>query len=247
MSSSKLAAKLKIKPGNRIALINPPEGYRQALGDLPQGVELSTTIKGEFDAVHLFVRTGHELRRDLPKALKALRPDGVFWIAYPKGTSGIQSDLTRDLGWEPVEEAGLRGVSLISIDDTWTGVWFRRGEVTVIEDPLEAQYAGKKADLRPIYDRLIELALGLGPDVELAPRKTYVGLARKKIFAVIQPSTNTRVDLGLKLKGNKTTERLVDAAGLGSGSITHKISITKIADIDDEVASWMEEAYRGVL
>jgi hypothetical protein len=246
MAISKLAAKLKIKAGNRIAVLNAPEGYRQELGKLPENVELSPAPNGKFDAVHLFVRDGKELRRDLPVALNALKPGGIFWVAYPKGTSGIQTDLTRDLGWEPVDEAGLRGVSLISIDETWTGVWFRKAEETVLEDPVEAQYAGKKAGLRPIYERLVQIALHLGQDVQLAPRKTYVGLARKKLFAVIQPSTNTRVDLGLKLRDRKPTVRLVDAPGLGSGSITHKVSLSSLADIDDEVVSWLGEAYRGI-
>ncbi len=108
------------------------------------------------------------------------------------------------------------------------------------------QYAGDKAALKPIYERLVAIAAGFGPDVTLQPRNTYVALARKKQFCVIKPSTKTRVDVGLKLPGKAVTGRLVEAANLGSGSMTHKVSLTKVEQIDEQLISWMQEAYAGV-
>ena len=89
----------------------------------------------------------------------------------------------------------------------------------------------------------MEEALGFGSDVELAPRKSYIGLKRKKIFGLIKASTRSRVDLGLKLKGSKYVDRLVEAPGFGSGSLTHKVALVNIKDVDDELIGWMREAY----
>ena len=79
-------------------------------------------------------------------------------------------------------------------------------------DKVDAQYAGKKEDLRPIYEAIIKAVQKLGADVEVSPKKSYVSLRRKKQFALIQPSTATRVDVGLNLKGHPTSERL-EASG----------------------------------
>ena len=70
-------------------------------------------------------------------------------------------------------------------------------------DLVAAQYAGPKADLRPIYDAVLAILADLGKDVEVSPKKAYVSVRRSKQFALIQPSTKTRVDLGINLKGEK--------------------------------------------
>ena len=75
-------------------------------------------------------------------------------------------------------------------------------------DLVAAQYAGPKADLKPVYDKVIKAAQGFGKDVEVAPKKAYVSLRRKKQFALVQPSTKTRVDLGINLKGKEPGGRL---------------------------------------
>lgn len=246
MTISALAKKLKIKPGDSVAIVNSPEGYLEDLGELPEGVEIATELKDKFDFIHLFVQDSNELEKLFPKAVKALNPDGVFWVSYPKKSSKIETDLTRDLGWEVTSKLGQRPVSMISVDETWSAVRFRKAEGTTGQDAVEAQYSEGKAALKPIYDRLIQVANGLGSDLVLGPRKTYVGLARKKMFAVVQPSTKTRLDVGLKLKGKPPTNRLQEAPGFGSGSITHKVALTSIEDVDDELVGWMKEAYDGV-
>ncbi len=82
-----------------------------------------------------------------------------------------------------------------------------------------AQYSGDKTSLKPIYDRLIKAAKGLGKDVSMEPRKTYVSLNRKRQFAIIQASTKTRVDLGLALPGRETSWKA--AGSRQSGFRTH--------------------------
>lgn len=246
MASSSLVKKLHIKPDQRMAVVNPPAGYLQELGSLPQGVELSTQLDGQFDVVQLFVQDRAQLEKLFPAALRALKEDGLFWIAYPKQSARIETDLNRDEGWQAVYKAGLRAVAMVAIDDIWSAVRFRPDQPLSEQEIVDAQYGGKKASLRPIYEALITAAQESGPDVELAPRKSYVGLVRNKIFAVIAPSTSARLDLGLKLPGKEQGVRLAEARGFGSGSITHKVALTSVEDVDDEVVGWLREAYKSV-
>lgn len=246
MAENPLIKKLRLMPGQRAAFLNAPAGYVVSLGDLPSGIVATDEAAGPLDFVQLFVYDSGELAAWLPSVLSALKPDGLLWICYPKTTSGIETDLTRDAGWEPVAKAGLRGVANIAIDDTWSALRFRPVEAPAGGDPVAAQYAGPKVGLRPVYDRLVAAVAGFGPDIELQARQTYVALVRGKQFAVIQPSTKTRVDVGLKLPGIPFGGRLQPSAGTGSGSMTHRVSLTSTAEVDDELIDWLRAAYEGV-
>lgn len=111
-------------------------------------------------------------------------------------------------------------------------------------DLIAAQYAGKKADMKPIYDALMAVVSKLGKDVEVAPKKAYVSLRRNKQFALIQPSTATRVDLGLNLKGEPPTERL-EASGSFNSMCTHRIRLSSPKDVDAAVKQWLKQAYQA--
>jgi predicted transport protein len=244
MADQALIKKLGLKPKQRLCVLNAPAGYLDRLKPLLGGAELADTPEGDFDFVHLFVVNKAELEQHFPTAVQALKPDGLLWISYPKGRAKVQTDLTRDEGWAAVTESGWQSVAMISIDEVWSAVRFRPGQPAA--DQFAAQYAGAKAALRPIYDRLAEAATALGSDVALEPRKTYVALARGRQFGLIQPSTKSRVDLGLKLPGVEPTERLQAAAGFGSGQITHRVALTSEAEVDDEVLGWLKAAYEGI-
>jgi hypothetical protein len=125
MAESPLAAKLQIRPESRLLVVNAPEGYLDRLQPLPKGVELVEGEQDAVDAVHLFARDSAELDRAAPAALRAVKPDGLVWISYPKRASGVETDLTRDVGWETVKGQGLRPVRQISVDDTWSALRFR--------------------------------------------------------------------------------------------------------------------------
>lgn len=112
------------------------------------------------------------------------------------------------------------------------------------QDLVSAQYAGKKAGLEPIYAALIKATGKLGKDVEISPKKAYVSLRRNKQFALIQPSTATRVDLGLNLKGTEPTERL-EASGSFNSMCSHRVRLTSPKDVDAEVKAWLKLAYSG--
>jgi len=113
------------------------------------------------------------------------------------------------------------------------------------EEYVEAQYAGKKSALRPLYDALLELGLSIAKDVRACPCKTMVPLYRNHVFAEIKPTTLTRVDLGLALENEKTPARLIDTGGFEKKDrITRRIPITSPSDIDAEVKRWLKTAYR---
>ena len=112
------------------------------------------------------------------------------------------------------------------------------------EKYVEEMFSGPKASLRPIYDRLLKLGLGIGKDSKACPCQTIVPLYRNHVFAQIKPTTQTRIDMGFALGDMKPTGRLIDTGGFAKKDrITHRIAITSIEDIDDEVKHWMKVAY----
>jgi hypothetical protein len=109
---------------------------------------------------------------------------------------------------------------------------------------VDAMFAGRKAVLRPLYDRLLEDAFALGDDVRACPCQTIVPLYRQHVFAQIKPVTNTRLDLGLALGDMKTPPRLIDTGGFEKKDrITRRIEIHAIPDIDPDVRRWLRAAY----
>ncbi len=110
------------------------------------------------------------------------------------------------------------------------------------EDLVGEQYAGAKAALRPWYDTLTTAIGGFGKDVEFAPKKAYVSLRRAKQFGLIQPSTATRMDIGLVLKGVAPSGRL-EAAGSWNAMCTHRVRLEAAEGIDKELVAWLKQAY----
>ncbi len=111
---------------------------------------------------------------------------------------------------------------------------------------VEDMYAGAKAALRPLHDRLIKLTRALGPDVRICPCETMVPLYRQHVFAEIKPATRTRIDFGLALKGAKgrLPRRLIDTGGLAKKDrIIHRFALTAPAEVDDEVQRRLKVAY----
>jgi hypothetical protein len=109
-------------------------------------------------------------------------------------------------------------------------------------DPVADLYTGKKAGLKPLHDALMTAITTFGNDIELAPKKGYVSLRRKKQFAMIQPTTATRLDVGIILKDALTTERLESAASFNA-LFTHRVRVNSINDIDEHLITWLKQAY----
>jgi hypothetical protein len=107
-----------------------------------------------------------------------------------------------------------------------------------------AMFAGKKAALRPLYDELLKLGLGMGNDVKACPCATIVPLYRRHVFAQIKPTTQTRIDLGFALGAFPAEGRLINTGGFEKKDrITHRIPIESSKDIDAEVKRWLKAAY----
>lgn len=109
-------------------------------------------------------------------------------------------------------------------------------------DLVEAQYAGKKGGLKPIYDAILAKVSKFGSDVEVAPKKTYVSLRRSKQFGLIQPSTATRVDVGINLKGQSPSGRL-EKSGSFNSMVSHRVRVESSTGVDDELIGWLRKAY----
>ncbi len=109
-------------------------------------------------------------------------------------------------------------------------------------DPAALLYGSKKAGLKPLHDALMTAITTFGDDIELAPKKGYMSLRRKKQFAMIQPTTATRIDLGLILKNVPATERLESAASFNA-LFTHRVRVNTINDVDAQVIAWLKQAY----
>ena len=103
------------------------------------------------------------------------------------------------------------------------------------------QYHGKES-IKPIYEKLITNMKNFGGDITITPKKTSVSIIRKHQFALVQPATKTRIDLGLKLKGVEPQGRLEHSGPFGS-MCTHRIQLKAIDDVDDEVVDWLSKAY----
>ena len=125
MADNPLAKKLKLKPGQRAACLGAPASYLPALGPLPADVTVADKLSGKFDRIQLFVKTKAEVDRLAPRAAKALQPESTLWITSPKGASKIQTDLTRDKGWEALRALDLKWLVLVSVDDTWSACALR--------------------------------------------------------------------------------------------------------------------------
>jgi hypothetical protein len=108
------------------------------------------------------------------------------------------------------------------------------------EAVLDGIYAGPKASLRPIHDALMAQIDQFGP-FEIAPKKDYVSLRRKKQFAMIGPATKTRVEVGLNMKGIEATQRLV--AQPAGGMCNYKVKVVGAEEVDAEMIAWIRQAY----
>ncbi len=171
------------------------------------------------------------LERNTGKSLAA-------WLAElqaQKFASQTQADqwLRREKSLGPVTAAQLAG-------------WVFRPANFGAETPAElvaAQFAGAKAELLPIYEKLVDAVKALGPEVIVSPRPTFVSLRRNQQFGIIRASTSTRVDIGLRLPGIEAGGRLLGKSVMGGGVMTHRVGLSSVADVDKDVVGWLKKAY----
>lgn len=119
-----LTQKLLIKPGKTWLIYNAPEGYMASLKPLPEGAVCSPDPRGHFDGIQLFAKNKAELSTALEIIAPLLGPDTVFWVTYPKRSSGVASDMKME-HWDELTAIHLQGVASISVDENWAGSRFR--------------------------------------------------------------------------------------------------------------------------
>ncbi len=118
VSGAPLGKKLGLKAGQRAVILGAPEGYERRL----EGAKAS----GKGEVVLVFARDSRALAGLAKKAAAALADGGALWVAYPKKTSGIATDLSRDAGWDALKKEGWEGVSLVAVDERWSAMRFKR-------------------------------------------------------------------------------------------------------------------------
>lgn len=112
------------------------------------------------------------------------------------------------------------------------------------EDPISVMFVGNKAGLRPVFDSVMDKILSFGADVDVAPKKGYISIRRSKQFAILQPSTATRLDVGINLKGVEPSGRL-EASGSFNAMLSHRVRVETIQDVDEELLNWLKQAYEA--
>jgi hypothetical protein len=237
MPEKTLSQKLQIKPGMRLQVLNAPVQFADSL------TALVDSNAGEFEVVLIFVEQMAELDESLSMTGQRLAPGGMLWIAYPKKTGAIRSDLNRDVLWRAVEPAGYQAVMQVSLDETWSALRFKPATLPAGEALVDWHFSGNKTGLRPIYDKLVKVVKALGQDVLIKPRQSYIVFGRRVHFALAAPSTPSRLDLGLRLPGVEPVGRLQPAGSFGSGSVTHRLALTSPEQVDQEVCDWLQAAY----
>lgn len=123
-SATPLPKKLGLRDGSRIALINAPAGFESALGKLPPDAQIATRLTKPLDLVLLFVLTERALLRDFEKVAKKLASNGMIWVAWPKKSSGVATDLSFERVQRIGLDSGLVDVKICAIDDVWSGLKF---------------------------------------------------------------------------------------------------------------------------
>jgi hypothetical protein len=124
-----LTQKLNLKPGQKLVVVNMPQGYGNTLQKELGGVTLVEKGAAQVDAILLFVTRLADVEEQVRGVLGLVGQDGLVWIAYPKGGSGVTTDVNRDRLWKAVEPTGWRPVRQVAMDEVWSGMRFRPNEL----------------------------------------------------------------------------------------------------------------------
>ena len=123
-SKTPLPKKLGIKEGHKIAVISPPNGFAKTLGDLPRDtvVQVGMSGRARYDVIVAFMTSLAELQRQIAAARRHMTPAAGLWIAWPKKTSGVATDVTENAVREVALPTGLVDNKVCAIDETWSGL-----------------------------------------------------------------------------------------------------------------------------
>lgn len=122
MAEKSVAEKLMIKDGRRVLFVNPPAGYDTLLGELPPQVTVMPQPNQPVDIIQVFVANRQELEEQLSKLKPLVKPKGMLWVTYYKGTSKTKTDIHRDTIVAYARTLGMDGVAMVAIDDDWSAL-----------------------------------------------------------------------------------------------------------------------------
>ena len=122
MSEKSIVQKMMVKAGHKILFLNAPKGFSKSIGELPDGAKVISSPVEAADAALVFVQSRKELESQLGILKKKVKPAVILWIAYPKGTSGITTDINRDSIAAYASGIGFQPVAMFAIDETWAAL-----------------------------------------------------------------------------------------------------------------------------
>ena len=123
-SGTPLVQKLGIKEGHKLLILNPPPRYKETLGKLPPNSVLVRSLNGSLDFVQFFTKSKSELELSFSALMKAITPNGMIWISWPKGASGVKTDLNETIVREIGLKNGMVDVKVCAVDEIWSGLKF---------------------------------------------------------------------------------------------------------------------------
>ena len=122
-SEKPISQKLQIRPGNKLVLINAPTGYKEKImRELPKDASIAGSTTGLGDVIQVFVKSRKDLETNLARVKSKLKPGGIIWVTYPKGTSTMKADVNRDVIREYAPRVGLEAVAIFSVDSEWSAL-----------------------------------------------------------------------------------------------------------------------------
>jgi hypothetical protein len=197
-----LQQKYRLTPGAVIGVINRPHG----LPEYPADVTIVESLQGPLDQIHAFAKTRAELESIALPSINALALDGLLWVHYPKGTSGVQTDLTRDKGWDVFKNTVMQLVNLISVDDTWSAFGMKKRPTVVKRTPHK-----RSAESTSSWGRFIDKenrVVKAPPDLQKALSKK--GKAKALFDRLAYSHKREYVEWILEAKREETRKRRVE-------------------------------------
>jgi hypothetical protein len=181
-----LVKKLRVPATGRVAVVQPPEGFLERIGQEDTAAGLDLGSAASYDYVQLFARHSTDVAELVPDALRAIKPGGLLWMCYPKGSSKLKTDINRDFGWSSMSEAGWEGVALVSVDDTWSAMRFRPREAVGRSRPTPAERKAAAAEKQPAGETEVpaELMTALDAVPEAAAFFDKLALSHKKEYVL---------------------------------------------------------------
>jgi len=166
-----LAQKLQIKAGSKWLLFNAPANYLPIIEPLPHNVHISYEPEGTYNGIQLFINNAIDLTVLLGTIKSVLKPETIFWVTYPKKSSGVDSGLEMTGSWDELTNLGLRIVTSVSVNETWTALRFKPAELTKLSDSRNANISKNEyGDYIDIENKQITLPTDIAEALQDKPQ-----------------------------------------------------------------------------